>query len=330
MKKALITGGGGFVGQEIVRQLVDRGVECLVVGRNHYPEVSRLGATCLQGDIRDKPFLVASSAGVDTVFHVASLAGIWGPWKHYYGINVEGTANVLAACRKNGIPRMVYTSTPSVVFASDDICMGDERLPYPPRFLCHYARSKAMAEQMVLSENSEDIVTCAIRPHLIWGPGDPHLVPRLIERGKGGQLQMVGDGTNLVDISYVDNVALAHLLAADNLEGSKTAAGQAYFINQGEPVNLWQWIGDLFDQLDIPPVTRKVSFSMAYRAGFMLEMVYTALRKKSEPKMTRFLAEQLAKSHYFSSEKARRDLGYTPYVSTAQGMKRLLEWIKTS
>jgi nucleoside-diphosphate-sugar epimerase len=185
-----------------------------------------------------------------------------------------------------------------------------------------------MAEQMVLASNSEVLKTCAIRPHLVWGPGDPHLVPRLLERGRKRQLRQVGSGKNLVDISYVDNVADAHVLAADNLNSSATAAGNAYFISQGEPVNLWEWINDLYTRMDIPPVKRKIGAVPAYLAGTFLEGIHMWFGITAEPRMTRFMAEQLAKSHWFSIDRARRDLGYDPRVSTAEGMERLVKWLK--
>ena len=322
MKKALVTGGGGFVGSAIVKALLARGIACYVVGRNHYPEIEKLGAICFHGDIRDREFLVECSRGMDTLFHAASLTGIWGHWKDYFSVNVLGTESVLHACEKNSIVRLVYTSTPSVVFDRHDICNGDETLPYPKTFLCHYAHTKALAEKMVIHAHKGSLSTCAIRPHLIWGPGDPHLIPRLLERGEKGQLKIVGRGDNFVDISYIDNVAHAHLLAADNLPGS--AGGKAYFVSQGEPVNLWKWINELFAQTGIPVLTRTMPFIAAYGAGRILETVHRILGLKKEPGMTRFLAEQLAKSHYFSISRARMDLGYTPLVSNEEGMKRLL------
>ncbi|MDO9041531.1 MAG: NAD-dependent epimerase/dehydratase family protein [Desulfocapsaceae bacterium] len=323
MKKVLITGGGGFVGLAIVRRLRERGIECLVVGRHLYPAVEAQGAVCRQGDIGDRDFMRACCQGVDTVFHVAALAGIWGRWQDYYVTNVLGTENILAGCRAAGVSNLIYTSTPSVVFNQQDICNGDEQLPYADRFLCHYARSKVMAERLVLAASDQNLHTCAIRPHLVWGPGDPHLIPRLIERGRKGQLRQVGAGENLVDISYVDNVAHAHLLAADNLAGTGTAAGRAYFISQGEPVNLWQWIGELFSRLDIAPVRAKISYPAAYTIGALLEGACCLAGRQQEPPMTRFLAQQLAKSHYFSIARASHDLGYQPLVSTTEGMERL-------
>ena len=324
MNKVLITGGGGFVGQAIVRQLLARDIQCLVIGRHPYPQLAALGVTCRQGDIGDREFVRECCRGMDTVFHVAAKAGIWGTWHDYYATNVLGTDNVVAGCQAAGVRRLVYTSTPSVVFNRQAICDGNEQLPYADRFLCHYARSKVMAEQLVLAASDHNLQTCALRPHLVWGPGYPHLIPRLISRGRQGQLRQVGEGRNLVDISYIDNVAHAHLLAADNLAGVGTAAGRAYFISQGQPVNLWLWIDDLFSRLDIAAVRTKISFPAAYGLGALLEGLYRLAGWQEEPKMTRFLAHQLAKSHYFSLARARRDLGYQPLVSTEQGVERLL------
>jgi nucleoside-diphosphate-sugar epimerase len=325
--KALVIGGGGFVGSAIVRQLVDKNVEVAVFGRNKYPHLEKLHVRQYQGDILDSDLLIRSMQGYDTVFHVAAKAGIWGPKHEYEQTNVSGTRNILGACFASGAASLVYTSTPSVVFDRLALEGADETTPYAERFLCYYASSKALAEQMVLAANSEVLNTCAIRPHLVWGPGDPHLIPRLVERGKRRQLKIVGNGTNLVDISYIDNVADAHVLAAENLNSSATAAGNAYFISQGEPVNLWNWINDLFARLGIEPVRKKISFGTAYSIGTLLEGIYMWFRVEKEPRMTRFLAEQLAKSHWFSIDRARRDLGYAPRVSTSAGLERVVEWL---
>jgi len=328
IKKVLVTGGGGFVGKAIVKMLTGKGVACTVVGRNSYPEIEAIGAECVVGDITDAGLMAAATKNADTVFHVAAMAGIWGSWKKYYNTNVLGTKNIIQSCRVNNVPRLIYTSTPSVVFNQKDIVSGDETLPYATDFLCNYAKTKVLAERLVLAANDESLHTCAIRPHLIWGPGDPHLIPRLIESGRKKKLKMVGSGNNRVDISYIDNVAYAHVLAAHNLSTSRTAAGNSYFIGQDEPVVLWEWINSLFSRLGIPEVTSTVSYPTAYRIGGLLEFLHTIFRLKKEPAMTRFLAQQLSKSHYFSHKKAQNDLGYKPIVSTEDGMVSLMKWIK--
>lgn len=326
MKRVAVTGGGGFIGRNLVRQLLARGSETLVIGRGSYPELEQSGAIIVSGDIRDRVFLEQAFEGCDTVFHVAAKAGIWGSRDEYFAINLTGTENVLAACRRNRVANLIYTSTPSVVFAGRDIVGGDESLPYPDKFLCHYAASKAAAERAILAANGPGLTTVALRPHLVWGPGDTNLIPRLVERGRKGLLKRVGEGRNLVDISYIDNVVDAHLLAAENLAGSGTAGGRAYFISQGEPVNLWGWIDEFFGLLGVPPVAKSVTFRQARLAGGFLEMAYALLRLESEPLMTRFLAGQLAHSHWFSIAAASRDLGYSPRVTTAEGLRRTAEW----
>lgn len=327
MKRAAVTGGGGFIGRNLVHQLLARGVETLVIGRGAYPDLARAGAIIRSGDIRDRPFLEQAFTGCDTVFHVAAKAGIWGRREEYFSINLTGTENVIAACRGNRVAKLIHTSTPSVVFAGRDIVGGDESLPYPDKFLCHYAASKAAAERAVLAANGPGLATVALRPHLVWGPGDTNLIPRLVARGRQGLLKRVGEGRNLVDISYIDNVVDAHLLAAENLDRTGTAGGKAYFISQGEPVNLWGWINEFFGLVGVQPVVKSVSFRQAKLAGSVLEMVCGLLGLDKEPLMTRFLAEQLAHSHCFSIEAARRDLAYNPRVSTAEGLRRTAEWL---
>ncbi len=329
IRKALVTGGGGFVGKAIVKRLLELGIETRVVGRHRYPEVEEAGAECFIGDISQPQIMMEAAEGMDIVFHAAALAGIWGPWQDYYVTNVVGTEKVIEGCRAGKVAMLVYTSTPSVVFNGKDIQGGDERLDYAEKSLCHYATSKTIAEKMILNANSSDMKTCALRPHLIWGPGDPHLLPRLLASGKKKQLKRVGNGANLVDISYIDNVAHAHILAAKNLCGTASACGKAYFISQGTPVNLWNWINELFEKMAVPTIQSSLSETIAYRLGGILELLYGACRAKKEPRMTRFLAEQLAKSHYFSIANAEKDLGYKPIVSTEEGLRRTVQWLKT-
>lgn len=328
MRKAVVTGGGGFIGKALVHALIARGVEVAVVGRNWYPDLDALGVPCLQGDIRDQGFLDQAFDGCDTVFHAAAKAGIWGPRHEYFSINLEGTINVIAACRKNGVSRLIYTSTPSVVFAQGDLEGADESTPYATRPLCHYAASKILAEQEVLGANGDGMRTVAIRPHLVWGPGDHHLIPRLLARGQEKALKIIGSGNNRVDIAYIDNVVHAHLLAAENLATTGSAAGHPFFIGQEAPVSLWSWINELFSRMEIPKVRGKMPLPVALIVGALLEGVYTALRRAEEPRMTRFLAYQLAKSHWFSHRDAEQLLGYRPLVSTELGISKLVAWLK--
>jgi nucleoside-diphosphate-sugar epimerase len=324
-----VTGGGGFLGRAIVELLLARGDRVRILARGRYADLEALGAEAVQADIQDAQAVASACRGMDTAFHVAAVAGIWGSWRYYYGINTVGTRNVLAGCRQHGVARLVYTSSPSVTFVGREQCGVDESAPYPKHWLCHYPHTKAIAEQDVLAANGQSgLATCALRPHLVWGPRDPHLIPRLIERARRGQLRQIGDGRNLIDAVYVENAATAHLLAADRLEPGSPVAGRAYFITNGEPVNCWQWINQILELAGLPPVTRRISLPVAYAAGAVLETAWTMLGRSDEPRMTRFLAAQLATSHYFNITAARRDLAYDPRVSMAEGMQRLKEWMR--
>lgn len=317
----LVTGATGFLGQYLVEQLVARGDRVRAFCRRVRPELDALGAEIVLGDVRDAEATAAACQEIDVVFHTAAVAGIWGPWKTYYETNTLGTRHVLAGCFRHGVQKLIYTSSPSVTFGGHDQCGIDETAPYAKHWLCHYPHTKALAEQAVLGANGrQGLLTCALRPHLIWGPRDRQLVPRLIERARHNQLRRVGDGKNLIDTIYVENAALAHLQAADRLTPNSAVAGNAYFLSQGEPVNCWQWINDLLALAGLPPVDRSIPTAAAYWAGAALEAAHRLLRKNSEPRMTRFLALQLGKSHYFSIDRARRDFGYEPRICTAEGM----------
>ncbi len=328
MKRVAITGGSGFIGLAVVRMLLKRKVEPVIICRHPSPEADRLGVETRLGDIRDLALLEQAFSGCDTVFHVAAKAGIWGRWQDYFSINVDGTKQVLAACRARGVANLVYTSTPSVVFHPMGMSGVSESTPYNRTFLCHYAHTKALAEQMVLAANCHGLRTTALRPHLVWGPGDRHLLPRLLEQGRNSTLRRVGNGRNLVDLTYIDNAAHAHLLAGDNLAGPASAAGRSYFISQGRPVRLWPWINTLFQRLGIPVVRDSISFQHAYWAGMFFEHTYRLCHINKDPPMTRFLAAQLAKPHWFNLERAQRDLGYAPLVNAAEGLNRTVAWLE--
>lgn len=328
--RVLVTGGGGFLGSSIVRLLHARGDRVTSLARGRHPQIEAFVGQSIQGDIRDPECVHAACRGMDAVIHVASIPKIWGARREFESINIGGTRNVIDACRKCGVTRLVYTSTPSVVFGKGDLCGVDESTPYPEKYLADYPRTKAIAEQMVLAANGPQRATVSLRPHLIWGPGDPHLFPRIIARARAGKLAQVGDGKNLVDITYIDNAAEAHVLALDKVCPGAACAGRAYFISQGEPVELWSWLGKILAGVGAPAIKRRMSFSRARRSGAMLEIIHRVLAISQEPLMTRFLAEQLAKSHYFDITAARRDLGYEPGISTKVGEMRLIEWLRST
>lgn len=324
----LVTGGGGFLGGAIVRLLSDRGHVVTALGRGRYPQLDHAGVRTIQADIRNADSVRAACVGMDAVIHTAAIAGIWGPKRLSWDINYGGTRNVLAACQAEDVRFLVYTSSPSVVFGTAELCGVNESQPFPDKYLAHYPASKAAAEKEVISANSVSLRSVALRPHLIFGPGDPHLFPRIIARAKQRKLVQVGPGTNLVDITFVDNAAAAHVLALENLTSTATCAGKAYFISQGEPVNLWSWLREILSRLELPPPRGPISARTANFLGATLETIYGLLRIQSEPRITRFLASQLATSHYFDISAARRDFGYTPLVSTSDATHRLVEWLR--
>ena len=326
MTRCLVTGGGGFLGQYIVEQLVARGDAVRSLSRNRYAALDDLEVEQIEGDIRDPESVTRACQGQEIVFHTAAIAGIWGPWDRYHSINTVGTTNVVVGCRAAGVARLVYSSSPSVTFNGRPQAGVTESAPYPQRWLCHYPHTKALAEQEVLAASGESLRTCALRPHLIWGPRDQHLIPRLLTRAKSGQLRIVGDGSNVIDMVYVENAAQAHLQAADALATTGRPAGKAYFITQGEPVNCWDWINEILALADLPPVRRRISYGTAWAVGGMLETVYRLIGRQDEPRMTRFLAAQLATSHYFDVSAAKEDFDYVPQISTATGMQRLANW----
>lgn len=321
--KALVTGGGGFLGKAIVLKLLEQGNQVRSFSRGDYPELRRLNVEVIRGDIADPSGVNPAVEGCDIVFHVAAKPGIWGPYEEYHRTNVIGTENIIAACKNHQVSRLVYTSSPSVVHSGGDVEGIDESAPYAGHFETHYPKTKAMAERMVLETNGKHISTVALRPHLIWGPGDNHLVPRLIKRGKLGRLCRIGKKSHLVDCTYIDNAAKAHLLAADRLKPGSAIAGKAYFISQGEPMDISELMNRIIATAGIPPIKRTVPPGLAYAVGWTFEMIYTLFGINNEPPMTRFLAKQLSTAHWFDISAARRDLGYTPEVSIKEGLKRL-------
>ncbi|MFA6293068.1 MAG: NAD-dependent epimerase/dehydratase family protein [Victivallales bacterium] len=328
-ESVLVSGGGGFLGKHIVDALLRLNCGSIrSVGRRPQPELERSGIEVLCGDIADSSFVDKACEARTLVFHVAALAGVWGKREDFYRINVTGTKNIIDACKKRNISALVHTSSPSVVLHDGDTENADESVPYPEKYLAPYPETKAIAERLVLNANSADFATVAIRPHLIWGPGDPHLLPRVVERAEKGKLMQVGDGRNLVDMTYVENAARAHIAAAETLRNSQKASGKAYFVSDGHPVVLWDWINKLLNELGLPPVTRRISYSTAYAVGGLMEFLYKGLPFPGEPPMTRFVAGQLAHSHYFNITAARNELGYSPEISHEEAMRKTVEWLR--
>ncbi|MDP2645603.1 MAG: NAD-dependent epimerase/dehydratase family protein [Desulfobacterales bacterium] len=325
--KALVTGGGGFLGRFIVRQLLARGDDVAIFSRGDYPELRKIGVRLISGDLGEPEPVRSACAGIHTVFHAAANTGMWGPWEAFNGPNVRGTQHVLDACLARGVDKLVYTSSPSVVFANASQENCDESLPYPASYESHYAKSKAMGEKLVLEANGNRLLTCSLRPHLVFGPGDPHLLVAVLARARTGRFIQVGDGKNKVDFSYVEDAARAHILAADALGHGSAVAGSAYFISQDEPVALYPWLRALFARLDIPPLKRRCSLRSARAIGAVLECVHRTFPRLGEPRITRFLASELALSHYYDISRAKNDFGYRPLFTMEQALEKTLPYL---
>ncbi|MGL4593506.1 MAG: NAD-dependent epimerase/dehydratase family protein [Thermoguttaceae bacterium] len=334
----LVIGGTGFLGGEIIRQLLRRGqpVRSFCRRRGDVPD----GVDIVLGDLADRESLLRACHGVETVYHTASIPSISVWWKPFYQTNVLGTQNVVEACQSSGVRKLIYTSSASVTFDCRSQENVDETLPYPSHWLAFYPKSKAIAEQIVLNASKESpkcaselknnlvvkksLLTCSLRPHLIIGDRDRHLFPRLFKRAERNRLYRVGDGKNLIDIIFVENAAIGHIQAAEALTDSTSPVnGNAYFLSQGEPVNCWDWIDEVLSIKGFPKVSRSISFESAWYFGGCLEAIYKMFGLRGEPWMTRFLAAQLAKTHYLNIDKARRDFGYSPEFSLQEGMDRL-------
>lgn len=376
-----ITGASGFIGGKLAERLLATGREVRVLARRPLPELEKLGARLVRGDLDDTAALARGMDGVETVFHVAGRVGVWGPDEEFFHVNVEGTRHVIAACRAARVPRLVYTSSPSVVFNGGDLAGVDESAPLCTQAPSAYPTSKAAAERLVSAANDATLVTVSLRPHLVWGPGDRNIIPRVLKLARSGRLKIIGAGRNLVDCTHITNVVDAHLLAehalahahlppsvrppchllgdkpaatggasqsgepenchliGDNageprayrsnllgysLSGAADPRGRAYFITNGEPVVLWDWINELLRGLGERAVAKHVSLATAYRAAGVLEFFWRVLPLKGEPPTTRFVVKELATDHWFKIDAARRDLGYAPRVTMAAGTAELI------
>ena len=316
------------MGRAIVARLCKKNETVQTFSRGTYPFLEKLGVKHFRGDLADFGALEEACCGCDVVFHVAAKAGIWGRYNDFYRANVVGTRNVIEACRSVGISRLVFTSSPSVVFDGRDMEGVNETAPYPQRYKAHYPSTKAEAEKLVLNNNDHELATVALRPHLIWGPGDTHLVPSILARGKSGRLHKIGRKSRLVDFTFVDDAAEAHVLAAERLSPDSSVAGKVFFISQGEPVLLWDFIDQILAAGKLQPVKKTISPTTAYAVGWLYEQVYGLLGIRGDPPMTRFLAEELATAHWFDISAARRELAYEPSISVDDGLRRLQVWLE--
>jgi len=322
--RVLVTGGAGFLGSSICRQLAELGHDVIALQRSAGDHLQRQEITVVRADITDLPALLRAAQHCDAIIHTAGKAGLWGRAADYHHVNVDGTANVIDCCRKHGIRYLVHTSSPSIVHSGGNIEGADETVPIAEHFRSPYPQSKAAAERLVVDASDEDLLTVALRPHLIWGPGDPHILPRLVTRVRGGNLMLPGPD-RLVDTIFVENAALAHIRALQELTGRGRCAGRPYFVSNNEPMPQGEIIQRLLKAVGIEARIRAVPVSAAKAAGAAYELAWRALGLRSEPPITRFAVEQLATSHWFDTRAAERDFGYRPAFTIEEGLQRLRE-----
>ena len=328
---AVVTGSSGFVGKHVVSRLAESGVTvtALDIASSGTSEANVTEKTV---DLRDRESVKKALIGADVVYHAASRVQTRKTGSDaVFDINVGGTQNLLDSCNELEIRKFVYVSSASVVYGGSDIEKGDEYLPYPTSFHAPYAESKMKAEAMVLRENDRrGVYTCAVRPHIVFGPGDKRFFPAVLGRAKAGKLKAyVGDPKKLSDFTYIDNLVDGLVLAADALGAGGKANGQAYFVTNGEPTPFWEFVGKLLDGVGYARPTFRVPFPIAFTTAAIREAV-DALRgiPTSEESLTRFTIRYLTTHHYFSHEKATRDLGYRPRVDLREGIARTIAHLR--
>jgi len=326
--KVLVTGGGGFIGMALIKRLIAEGHKVTSYSRREYPLHWALGISSIQADIGDLETLERACKGKDVVFHLAARIGIWGDYDDYHTTNVTGTFNVIKACRKVGVDRIVFTSSSAVVFDGSDLEGIDEAHPYPESHGSHLATTKAMAERLILEANSKELKTIALRPHLVWGPYDAHLIPGILKRVGSGRMRRIGDQEHFIDTTYIDNMVDALILAAEALESNPKAAGKALFITNGEPARVWDFINSIIQIAGHPPIHKKIPEKFALLAAGISEWFHKIFKIKSEPFMTRYAIRELITNHWFDISAAREILGYKPGVSYAEGFKHLKDYLK--
>jgi len=321
--KVLVTGASGMLGRATALALLERGDEVCVLQRRP------AGLPCREvlGDVADPDVVGRGLAGQDAVVHLAAKVDVVGRWADYAHANVEGTREVVAGCRAQGVPRMVHVSSPSVAHAGRPLVGAAADRADPRHARGHYARSKAVAERVALRADFESLAVLAVRPHLVWGPGDTQLVARIVARADAGRLPVLGAGTALIDTTYVDNAGAALVAAVD---ACGTAHGEALVVSNGEPRPVREVLTRLCRAAGVPGPRRRVPAWAGHVAGAAVEAVWAATGRRDTPPLTRFLAEQLTTAHWFDQRRTREVLGWRPHVDLEEGFTRLSEWYACS
>jgi nucleoside-diphosphate-sugar epimerase len=319
--KVLVTGGTSLLGSAVARRLDERGDETTVFQRRP----SGLGMHEELGDITDASAVAKAMDGAEAVVHLAARVGVVGSWDDFENTNVGGTATVLSAARQAGVSRLVFVSSPSVAHAGESL-VGVGAGPADPEGTSgHYARSKAMGERLALGESDDLLSVVAIRPHLVWGPGDTQLIGRIIDRARSGRLATVGSGAALVDTTYIDNAADALVAALDRAD---RLGGRALVVSNGEPRPIGELVARIVSAAGLDEPSMRVPVSVARFGGRLAERWWELRGRTDDPPMTEFLAEQLSTAHWFAQRETREALDWRPTVSLDEGFARLRRWFE--
>eukprot|EP00877_Chromochloris_zofingiensis_P012102 jgi/Chrzof1/7145/Cz02g12220.t1 len=325
--RALVVGGAGFLGKHIVQQLLDS--KRYQVRVFDIRECGIKGIEMVTGDLTKLEDVIAASKGIDVVIHVATATPTSENALNKQimdAVNVKGTQNVIEACKRNKIAKLVYTSSASVVFEGQDLVNVDETLPYATRPMDYYTATKIDGERLVLAANSSTLATCALRPSGIFGEGDTVMVPTMVRQARAGKMKyIIGSGNNKWDLTYVGNVAQAHILAADKLSAGSPVAGQVFFITNQDPVPFWEFTGDLLSGLGYPRPHIRLPYLPILLIAMLFEYVIRPLLKpfkELSTDFTVFRVRLVTRQRAFSADKARRLLGYVPKVPLKEGIKR--------
>ncbi len=332
MTVVAITGASSLIGRALAGELVRRGDRVVVFQRGEFAvdarEANEFSSQVEQrrGDVRDRAALDAAFDGCEVVVHLAAKVGVVGDRDDYVSVNVDGTRNVLEAARHSGVWGVVHVSSPSVAHDGRPIVGGAADPPVHDHGAAWYPETKAIAERLALAASDDHCAVVAIRPHLVWGPGDTQLVGRIVDRAAAGRLALVGGGRALVDTTYIDNAATALVAAVDAIRPGGACAGKAYVVSNGEPRPIRELVEAFCRAADVPFDPRDVPLGVARRIGSLIDRVWPRLDRSDEPPLTRFLAEQLGTAHWFDQRAVRTDLGWEPTISIDDGLAALADW----